>query len=462
MTKSTIVNEHDEFNIPPSEEEFNKTFRCKFSCCRDGDTHDHFHGLVIDDEMIESFLNHPPLHLMHNPITMHNIQTYQTNNATLMQLAQQDNQRYPVMQIDGRNIICYRADYINRPYDWKIYIPETLIQAVIVWYHVVLGHRGTTSLYNTISRRFYTPGLKRRVEALRCEICQRNKSPNVQYGHLPERHADLVPWDSVAVDLIGPWKITVNGVELEFNALTCIDPVTNLTELFPVENKTAAHVASIFEELWLARYPKPYKCIHDQGGEFIGQEFQEKLLQWGIQDGGTTSRNPTANAICERMHLTVGNILRTRFNGNHEIIIAPTAEAAKQALREALAACNHAMRCAVSKALMNNTPGEVVFARDMLVNIPVIVDLIRLQENRQLMINDNLRRQNAKRKEFDFAIDQEVLLKIPKNDRRKLDEKFEGPYVITQVYTNGTVRIRLNPQVTQRVNIRRIVPFRRV
>ena len=201
------------------------------------DAHDHFHGLVIDDEMIESFLNHPPLHLMHNPITMHNIQTYQTNNATLMQLAQQDNQRYPVMQIDGRNIICYRADYINRPYDWKIYIPETLIQAVIVWYHVVLGHRGTTSLYNTISRRFYTPGLKRRVEALRCEICQRNKSPNVQYGHLPERHADLVPWDSVAVDLIGPWKITVNGVELELNALTCIDPVTNLTKLFPSKIK---------------------------------------------------------------------------------------------------------------------------------------------------------------------------------------------------------------------------------
>ena len=69
------------------------------------------------------------------------------------------------------------------------------------------------------------------------------------------------------------------------------------------------------------------------------------------------------------------------------------------------------------------------------------------------MINEN-----AKRKEFDFAINQAVLL----NDWRKLDEKFKGPYVITQVYTNGTVRIRLNPQITQRVNIRRIVPFRRV
>jgi len=154
------------------------------------------------------------------------------------------------------------------------------------------------------------------LEALRCEVCQINKSVNMQYGHLPERHADLVPWFSVAVDLIGPWKIMVNGIEIEFNALTCIDPVTNLTELARIENKTSAHVSNVFENLWLSRYPKPFKCIHDQGGEFIGQDFQLKLQQWGIHDASATSKNPTANAICERMHQTVGNILRTRFNNN--------------------------------------------------------------------------------------------------------------------------------------------------
>ncbi|CAJ1939472.1 unnamed protein product [Cylindrotheca closterium] len=168
------------------------------------------------------------------------------------------------------------------------------------------------SIYATIAKRFYSPGLKQQIERFNCEICQLNKAANVQYGQLPERHADLVPWFSVAVDLIGPWKIDVNGRELEFNALTCIDPVTNLTELAFIENKTAAHVANVFEMLWLSRYRRPYKCIHDQGDEFIGEAFQAKLATWGIHNGGATSKNATANAICERMHLTVTNILRTR------------------------------------------------------------------------------------------------------------------------------------------------------
>ena len=127
------------------------------------------------------------------------------------------------------------------------------------------------------------------MEALNCEVCQRNKALNRQYGHLPERHAPLMPWDMVAVDLIGPWKITVNDRDLEFNALTCIDPVTNLVELVRIENKTAAHVANKFENVWLARYPKPTKCIHDNGGEFIGADFQLKLEQHGVLDAPTTS-----------------------------------------------------------------------------------------------------------------------------------------------------------------------------
>ncbi|CAJ1959284.1 unnamed protein product [Cylindrotheca closterium] len=250
-------------------------------------------------------------------------------------------------------------------------------------------------MYATIAKRFYSPGLKQQIERFNCEICQLNKAANVQYGQLHEQHADLVPWFSVAVDLIDPWKIDVNGRELEFNALTCIDHVTNLTESAFIKNKTAAHVANVFKMLWLSQYPRPYKCIHDQGGEFIGKAFQAKLATWGIHDGGTTSKNATVNAICVRMHLTVANILQTRYNN-----AAPNFQVAVEEIKRALAACNHAMRCAVSTALMNNTPGETVFHRDMLLNIPMIVDLLSMQQKRQYKINGNLRIQNAKRKEI--------------------------------------------------------------
>ncbi|CAJ1946505.1 unnamed protein product [Cylindrotheca closterium] len=335
---------------PPSEAEFNHTFRCMFACCQDGD---HGHGAIKNDEMLESFLNHPPLEVMPNPTMMANIQQHQLHDVALIQKSQNAVTwaQHPIMQIDNRNVICYCAD-LNKPNKWRIHLPETLVAPVIVWYHLVLGNQGTTSLYNTIVQRFYAPALKRKVESLRCEVCQVNKNANIQYGHLPERHADLVLWFSVAADLIGPWKIKVNGIDIEFNALTCIDP-----------------------------------CIHDQGGKFIGHNFQLKLQQWGIHDASATSKNPTANAICERMHQTVGNILQTRFNNTN---MAPNIQTANQAVDDAVAACNHAMRCAVSQSLKNNTPGEVVFARDMLLNIPVTANLLSIQEKRQLMVSKNL------------------------------------------------------------------------
>ncbi len=52
----------------------------------------------------------------------------------------------------------------------------------------------------------------------------------------------IAPWEEVAINLIGPWKVKVNGQQVEFNALTCIDMASNLVELIRVENKTAKHI----------------------------------------------------------------------------------------------------------------------------------------------------------------------------------------------------------------------------
>eukprot|EP00957_Ditylum_brightwellii_P136689 10423719-Ditylum_brightwellii.AAC.1 len=53
-------------------------------------------GVVEDNELLESFLNHPPLHAMPNPITMLNIQQYQFQDLPLNQLRQQQPDLFPV------------------------------------------------------------------------------------------------------------------------------------------------------------------------------------------------------------------------------------------------------------------------------------------------------------------------------------------------------------------------------
>jgi hypothetical protein len=181
----------------------------------------------------------------------------------------------------------------------------------------------------------------------------------------------MMSWEEVHIDLIGPWAIKIGEQNIEFNALTCIDPVTNLVELVRIDNKTLNHIQQLFQNHWFSRYLWPTKCVHNNGGEFTGWKFQRLLEQTGIQDRATTSRNPQSNAICERMHQTVGNVLRTLLHGN----IVNNNEQANTIIDNALATAMHITRSATSRTLGNNSPGALAFHRHMFLNLPFQADL---------------------------------------------------------------------------------------
>ena len=113
--------------------------------------------------------------------------------------------------------------------------------------------------------------LKQRVDTFQCETCRRNKYTGLAYGQLPPRQAIMIPGEELHIDLIEPWRVRVGQQEIEYLALTCIDPVTNLAESIRLENKSA-HLAQQFQNRWLSRYLWPRKCVHDNGEEFIGFE----------------------------------------------------------------------------------------------------------------------------------------------------------------------------------------------
>ena len=179
--------------------------------------------------------------------------------------------------------------------------------------------------------------------------------------------------------------------------------------------------------------------------------FQELLEQYGIADKPTTVRNPQSNAICERMHQTVANTLRTLLH----IHPPRTQLQAEQLINNSLATTMHATRCSVSRTLQNS-PGSLVFQRDMFIDVPLIADLEAIRHKRQLLVDDNVRRMNLKRREHRYAIGD--LVYVRKHDANKLDPRMIGPYPITQVYTNGTVDIARNPFVNERINIRHLIP----
>ena len=94
----------------------------------------------------------------------------------------------------------------------------------------------------------------------------------------------------------------------------------------------------------------------------------------------------------------------------------------------------------------------------MFIDVPLIVDIVTIQNRRQELVDENLRCQNKKRREHTYAIGQLVYMKT--YDQAKMEEQLHGRYPILQVYTNGTVDIHRAANVKDRVYLRQIVPYR--
>ena len=177
----------------------------------------------------------------------------------------------------------------------------------------------------------------------------------------------------------------------------------------------------MFANCWLSRYPRPNRCVHDNGGEFTGFPFQELLRQHHIKDVPTTVKNPQANAVCERMHKTVATLLRLLSNSQplqhyHQAV---------HLVDTALANAMHSLRSTYNRTL-GMSPGGLVFQRDMILDIPTIGDLNAIHDRRQLRINENLRLQNDRRFDYDYQVGGQVLLLLSTAD--KLGPLTSGPY----------------------------------
>ncbi len=157
--------------------------------------------------------------------------------------------------------------------------------------------------------------------------------------------------------MIGPWKVKVNGQQVEFNSWTCIDTASNLVELIHIDNKTAKHIRDKLTQSWLCQYPCPVPCLHDKGGKFIGQNFQWLLEIFSIKDVCSTSKNPQSNAICEKMHQTITYVLRTLVHTNPPRNMTQ----ARDIIDDALATAMHAMQTIVATTL-GSTPSALAFA----------------------------------------------------------------------------------------------------
>jgi hypothetical protein len=75
-------------------------------------------------------------------------------------------------------------------------------------------------------------------------------------------------------------------------------------------DKSSNCTARLVNKFWLSRYPRCQYLVYDNGSVFK-LNFEYLCDSYGIKRKPTTIKNPQANAILERIHQVLGQMLRT-------------------------------------------------------------------------------------------------------------------------------------------------------
>ena len=125
-------------------------------------------------------------------------------------------------------------------------------------------------------------------------------------------------------------------------------------------------------------------------------EFSRMIKEnYGLGKKPITARNPQAISIIERVHQTVGQMLRTFRVQDTENLVNP--------LDGILAAIYFALR-ATAHTTTQYTPTQMVFGRDHILNLKQEIDWKRIKENKSTLIQKHNERENNKRVKYTYTV----------------------------------------------------------
>jgi hypothetical protein len=176
-------------------------------------------SILEDNELIHCFLNLPDLNYEPFPLDSECIVQGQQADQLLLQEHMNHPLLYLSQYFNGLGMILYCVKPTT-PWQICILVTNQLLQ-LVSWFHEVLGHCGIHHLCDSIMTHFCCPQLRATVNDVikHCRAHQIKKLTGPGYGHLPPCEATALPFQEVAVDLIGPWHVTLPDEVYEFYAM---------------------------------------------------------------------------------------------------------------------------------------------------------------------------------------------------------------------------------------------------
>ncbi|UYV83545.1 hypothetical protein LAZ67_23001432 [Cordylochernes scorpioides] len=190
----------------------------------------------------------------------------------------------------------------------KIILPKPLIQQLLQTVHTQYNHPGISQMSRIISTQYYWQGMSKDIKqkVKTCPTCQLTKRPvGPTYGELSQPPESKEPFDLLSLDTIagfakyGNTKIYLHVV---------VDHFSRYAWAFPSKSTSTTTYQQVLKRV--SQDGSPKRLLTDRAPAFTSPKFRSFLLNRNIHPLLTTSNNPQANGLCERLNATLTGKLR--------------------------------------------------------------------------------------------------------------------------------------------------------
>jgi transposase InsO family protein len=363
----------------------------------------------------------------------------------------------------------------EKPWDddalyWRIWVPKELCNRVIAIFHsnAISGHLGIRKTFYRLEQRVFWKTLRRDVARFiaHCKSCQTSKSP--RYPPAPaSSFTTEVPWDVIAIDLMGPYPKGTNG---NTHMLVVVDVFTRYVELFALRS-TKSNI--IVDRLWqvCCRWGLPKCILSDNGPQFKSKIYFEWCHALGIKTFHISPYHPQANMTERYVQTVKGMIVSTITKCKEWDKYIPELSFA---LRTARNDSTQFTPVYLNTGREFRTPFDnqmeipLASAKDVKhfsSRLAIIQSIAR--ENAASARDSSLGRYNLKAKQRKFEIGDQVWVKThflsdaSKGFSAKLAPKREGPYQVENIISNNVYDLVHSEtgQKNMKVHINELSPF---
>jgi ribonuclease HI len=292
-----------------------------------------------------------------------------------------------------------------------------------------------------------------------CHMCQihgdfKHRPPVPLHPTIPSW-----PFDAWGIDVIGPCDTSAKGHRF---ILAATDYFSRWADAVPLQEVKAGNVINFLERNIIYRFGVPHRITSDNGKAFRAHKTAKFAAKYNIQWNFTTGYYPQANGMIEAFNKTLGKVLKKTVARNkkdwhdrmHEALWAyrVTVRTPTQATPYALVFGSEAvlpleveipsLRVAIHDEL---TEDERVLLRYQELNtveegrLNALQNLELYRKNMARAYDKLVKPRVFRKGESVLALRRPIILKG--KSRGKFEPKWEGPYIIEQVYDGGAYQL---------------------